>query len=166
MRLISRAQQGAAIQGVQITNMEAQRVSRLLITPDLPGPCTISTAEPVRRGPGSHAFEVSMPVKGARTAVGYMAEPSTRYMTPDYLPKGYVSMGGAGFIYPASRQSGSSYGEGDTVRVELDWDAGEVRFAVNGRAAGKAAWTGSDVAFPAVSMHPGQLELLVTFADA
>ncbi|KAG2449061.1 hypothetical protein HYH02_005810 [Chlamydomonas schloesseri] len=98
-----------------------------------------------------------MPKKGVRTAVGFMETPRNEYMTPDYLRGGYVSYGGAGFIYPAKAMSRASYGEGDTIRCELDWAAARVTFWVNGREAGSAAWRGGSEAYPAVSVFPGDL---------
>ncbi len=100
-----------------------------------------------------------------RTALGYMGmpEPSTRYMTPDYLAKGYASMGGAGFLYPAKATGTATYGEGDTVRCELDFDEGKVFFSVNGKSAGQLPWTGSPVAWPAISVFPGDLDATVAF---
>lgn len=64
--------------------------------PDLPGPCTVSTSTPFS-APGIRGFEVHMPTKQARTAVGLAAEPLIEYMTPSYTRRrDYVSMGGAG----------------------------------------------------------------------
>lgn len=101
--------------------------ARIVVSPTLPGPLTIATAEPLQ-GPGKHAFEVAMPKKGVRTAVGFTESPAEEYMTPDYRrDRGYISMGGAGFIYPAKAMSRATYGEGDTVgrtpicRVAYPW---------------------------------------------
>ncbi|GFH25420.1 B30.2/SPRY domain-containing protein [Haematococcus lacustris] len=65
-------------------------------------PTTVTTQQPVTAA-GVHAFEVVMPVKDAKTAVGFMADPpTTSYMTPTYssMPN-YISMGGAGFVWYA-----------------------------------------------------------------
>lgn len=53
---------------------------------------TISTEEPFRRDQcpkGRVAFEVAMPRKDCRTAVGFVGLPesTSAYLTPDYLPK-------------------------------------------------------------------------------
>lgn len=149
--------------GVSVTAPSA-RQARLVVTRDLQRECTISTQEPVR-APGRHGFSVSMPLKEVRTAVGFLAAPSDQYMTPDFGlgSRGYVSYGGAGFIYPAKRNSGVTYGQGDTVRAELDFDARVVTFWANGRKAGTAPWTGGDEAYPAVSVFPGALRCEVEF---
>ena len=75
-------------------------------------PCTVVTSAPFQ-APGRHSFEVSMPIKDARTAIGFVAQPMATYLTPTYSKQaqGYVSMGGAGFVYPASMASGSCYSE-------------------------------------------------------
>eukprot|EP00198_Chlamydomonas_reinhardtii_P000226 XP_001689561.1 predicted protein [Chlamydomonas reinhardtii] len=86
-----------------------------------------------------------------------METPRQEYMTPDYLRAGYVSYGGAGFIYPAKAMSRASYGEGDTISCQLDFDAGRVTFFVNGQEAGGAPWRGAAEAYPAVSVFPGDL---------
>lgn len=63
----------------------------------------------------------------------------------------------AGFIYPAKAMSRASYGEGDTISCQLDFDAGRVTFFVNGQEAGGAPWRGAAEAYPAVSVFPGDL---------
>ena len=66
-------------------------------------------------------YSVSMPIKDARTAIGYIftKPPVSKYMTPDYINgQGYISMGGAGFIYPSKSRASSGYGKGDVVKVE------------------------------------------------
>jgi hypothetical protein len=137
---------------------------QVLVTRDLPGPCTISTREPVR-GPGKHSFVVSMPNKGVRTALGFLEQPRAEYMTPDYLSgAGYVSYGGAGFIYPAKAMSKATYTEGDSVKCEVCFDSGRVTFWVNGSLAGSAPWRGPAAAYPSVSVFPGDLECNITFS--
>ena len=135
-----------------------------------PSPCTVTTSAPFR-APGCHAFEVAMPIKQARTAVGFVAQPLETYLTPSYTdptgqpgqaPAGYVSMGGAGFIYPVSVAAGSRYGEGDTVRCEVDFDARTIAFFVNGEAAGGAVeWVHGDAAYPAISCEGGTVKCTV-----
>ncbi|KAG2495573.1 hypothetical protein HYH03_006173 [Edaphochlamys debaryana] len=78
-------------------------------------------------------------------------------MTPDYLSSGYVSYGGAGFIYPAKAMSRATYTQGDRVTATLCFDSRRVTFAVNGREAGSAPWRGGDEAYPAISVFPGEL---------
>ncbi|KXZ44099.1 hypothetical protein GPECTOR_74g713 [Gonium pectorale] len=105
-----------------------------------------------------------MPKKGVRTAVGFLENPkSLEYMTPDYLRGGYVSYGGAGFIYPAKQMSRATYGEGDRIKCELCFDSKRVTFWVNGTEAGSAPWRGSAEAYPAISVFPGDLTCDVKF---
>ena len=121
-------------------------------------PCTVSTSMPFQ-APGRHAFEVSMPQKEARTAIGLSADPMATYLTPSYSKqtKRYVSMGGAGFMYPSSRASGARYGEGDMVRVEIDFDCAppSVTFLVNGAQAAVVAWEHGSSAYPCISSEGG-----------
>ncbi len=46
----------------------------------------------------------------------------TTYMTPSYSSSQckYGSLGGAGFVYPATLPGGSKYGRGDVVSCELE----------------------------------------------
>lgn len=95
-----------------------------------------------------------------------MSADSTAYLTPEFRPTvsdsaQYVSFGGAGFVYPSRRRGARGYGEGDTVRTELDLtvsDEGVVRFFVNGEAAGEAPWRGGSSAFPAISSDGGGVQ--------
>ena len=151
------------IRGVSVTG--GGSTQHITFTRDLaPAPCTVTTSAPFS-APGRHAFEVAMPIKQARTAVGFMAQPLETYLTPSYTEAqagGYVSMGGAGFIYPASVASGSRYGEGDTVRCEVDFDARTIAFFVNGEAAGGAVeWVHGDAAYPAISSEGGTVKCMV-----
>lgn len=144
----------------------APKSCRLTFTPELPGPCTVSTAEPFR-GPGTFGFTVVMPTKSARTAIGFMGmePPDERYMTPDFIPSvssgssvkgGYVSMGGAGFIYPSRTQTGCPYGQGDSIRCVIDYDSRLVSFSVNGVHAGAAKLPAScDGVYASVSSEGG-----------
>ncbi len=156
MNFVARGIKGVKIEG-----------SALNFLPTLQGPCTVSTSQPFTP-PGKHAFEVLMPVKDCRTAVGFSSDPPiATYLTPSYTSgrgSPYVSMGGAGFIYPATMVSGSSYGRGDSVRCEVDFEASSVSFYVNGVAAGPAvAWEGGEKAYPSVSSEGGVVECIVSF---
>ncbi|GIL95586.1 hypothetical protein Vretimale_1543, partial [Volvox reticuliferus] len=147
--------------GLKVTSWA--KSCQITVSRELPGPCTISTHEPVC-GPGKHAYEVALPKKSVRTALGFLEQPRTEYMTPDYLAgRGYVSYGGAGFIYPAKTMSKATYTEGDTVRCELCFDSRRVTFWVNGSQAGSAPWHGSSTAYPAISVFPGDVVCNVVF---
>lgn len=127
--------------------------------------CTVYAIDAFR-APGRFFFEVSLPQKSSRTAIGWSASvDSTAYLTPEFRPSAsdtsYASFGGAGFLYPARRRGARGYGEGDTVRAELDLtdggSGGAVRFFVNGDAAGEAPWRGGAAAFPAISSDGGRV---------
>eukprot|EP00199_Chlamydomonas_sp_CCMP681_P005067 CAMPEP_0119116260 /NCGR_PEP_ID=MMETSP1180-20130426/52186_1 /TAXON_ID=3052 ORGANISM="Chlamydomonas cf sp, Strain CCMP681" /NCGR_SAMPLE_ID=MMETSP1180 /ASSEMBLY_ACC=CAM_ASM_000741 /LENGTH=111 /DNA_ID=CAMNT_0007105387 /DNA_START=97 /DNA_END=432 /DNA_ORIENTATION=- len=111
-----------------------------------------------------------MPIKAAKVALGWMAAPLTNdYMTPTYSASAnYISMGGAGFIYPACRPGGSKYGQSDIIRTEIDLDEqgkGTVRFFVNGAPAGEADWK-LGAAYPAFSCEHGEVVCEVSRCDA
>lgn len=72
-------------------SLRAYRV-QVKVGRSLRGPVTVSTQEPFRREQfpkGRVAFEVAMPRKDCRTAVGFVGLPesTSAYLTPDYLPK-------------------------------------------------------------------------------
>lgn len=61
-------------------------------------------------------------MKGARTAIGLSSSPISTYLTPDFTiapHPSYLSMGGAGFIYPSKNRARRGYAEGDVVKVNL-----------------------------------------------
>jgi hypothetical protein len=60
-------------------------------------------------------------------------------------------MGGAGFIYPSKASALKGYGEGDSVKTEIDFIANRVRFWVNDELVGETPWEGGDVAYLAIS---------------
>eukprot|EP00955_Chlamydomonas_euryale_P038179 351017-Chlamydomonas_euryale.AAC.9 len=55
------------------------------------------------------------------------------------------------------RASSGRYGEGDTVRCELDFDAASVTFLVNGTRVGSAPWPHGARAWPAISSEGGEV---------
>ena len=113
---------------------------------------------------------MALPRKASRTAIGWAASTdSTAYLTPEFRAASggggdYVSFGGAGFIYPARKRGARGYGEGDTVRTELelkDAGLGAVRFYVNGVEAGCAPWSGGATVYAAVSSEGAGVECVV-----
>jgi hypothetical protein len=108
-----------------------------------------------------------MPIKDARTAIGYIftKPPVSKYMTPDYINgQGYISMGGAGFIYPSKSRASSGYGKGDVVKVEIDWIQNSIRFYVNNNIVGtKNIDSSIDIAYPGISSEGGVVECIVSF---
>lgn len=77
--------------------------------------------------------------------------------------QGYVSFGGAGYIYPAKASAKRGYAEGDRIKCQLDWEKQHVEFFVNAQQVGIGDWDGSDVAFPAISVFPGDLQADISF---
>jgi hypothetical protein len=144
----------------------------VVFTAGLPTPLTVSSSQPFRRRPnGVSVFHVKLPVKQAKTAIGvqFSDKPSTNYLTPSYDPSNsqYVSMGGAGFIYPKSTLSRGKYGAGDSVCIKLDWDAQEVTFAVNdGPVCGKTTLDPSvNFAYPSISSEGGEVVCEVRLSE-
>ncbi len=87
------------------------------------------------------------------------------YLTPSYGAKDYISMGGAGYIYPESRLcKGCSYGEGDTVEVRINFDRKTVSFSVVGSSQeASVPWSFGDEAFMAFSSEGGPVNAIVSF---
>ena len=108
-----------------------------------------------------------MPIKDARTAIGYIftKPPISSYMTPDYINgQGYISMGGAGFIYPSKSRASSGYGKGDSVNVEIDWNQNLIKFYVNNNVVGTKNFDSTiNFAYPGISSEGGVVECNVSF---
>jgi hypothetical protein len=101
-----------------------------------------------------------MPIKKAKMAVGFRSscdEPtSTAYLTPSYgMKEGYVSMGGMGFVYPATRGTGCHYGEGEGIDIELDFKTRKVIFRTRNGQEAEEIWSYGDTAFLAISSEGG-----------
>lgn len=126
----------------------------------LPHPITITSVIPLSLKSGRSGYHVEMPVKNAKTAVGLRSsshEPtSTSYLTPSYgMTDGYVSMGGAGFIYPVTKGTECRYGEGDWIKVELDWTSRRLIFKTSNGQEAEEAWPYGNDAFLAISSEGG-----------
>uniref|UniRef100_A0A7S0S1D6 B30.2/SPRY domain-containing protein n=1 Tax=Chlamydomonas leiostraca TaxID=1034604 RepID=A0A7S0S1D6_9CHLO len=132
-------------------------------------PCTVMPLDPV--APGSHAYEVVMPVKQGRTSLGWQpTRDNTVYMMSDYREpdKKYVSYGGMGFMYPMKKVGSQKYAVGDRVRVELDLSpdgTGTARYSVNGKFSGEHPWTLGPQAYPAFSCESGETVMDVTWVS-
>ena len=131
----------------------------LEFTSSLKHPITITSIIPLTAaGKGKAGYRISMPVKKAKTAVGLRAssESTSQYLTPSYeMSEGYVSMGGAGFIYPSSRATGCRYGEGDSIEIEVDWMTRMVFFRTSNGQEAQEEWLYGDSAFLAISSDGG-----------
>jgi hypothetical protein len=112
---------------------------------------------------GQHSFEVYMKDKHVKTAVGVLSEgKTTEYMRDDPIPETHVSFGGAGWIHPKEIAASGKYGQGDRVKVEVDFNAQKIKFYVNGSCVGEDEWK-IPQSFPAVSFDGGPCEVEVSF---
>mmetsp|Transcript_40375 Transcript_40375/g.59447 ORF Transcript_40375/g.59447 Transcript_40375/m.59447 type:complete len:154 (+) Transcript_40375:140-601(+) len=133
--------------------------ARVLFGEAFQGPATVFAEKSVSQ---NASFSVHMPVKASRTAIGWCsATECDKYLTPDYRSSAhphYVSIGGAGYIYPSKNRASKGYGEGDTVRTEIDFANNLVRFWVNGDHVGETPWNGGDVAYAAISSQGNRVD--------
>lgn len=136
---------------------------------------TLTTSVPFRRSDSNTAtFSVKFNRKEKKTAIGFSAvqPPVDTYLIPDYYPGGdYISMGGAGFIYPMRNSASRGYKEGDLITVQLDFTAGTIAFSVNGAHVGSSPWPSitSDSskveAYPFISCEGGLLDMDIWSGD-
>ena len=128
---------------------------------------TLTTSNSFLRSDSNTAkFSVKFEKKEMKTAIGFstVQPPVDTYLTPDFHSGGeYVSMGGAGFIYPLKNSACRGYKEGDTVTVELDFTSGIISFSVNGDKVGSTAWhfENTKEVFPFISCEGGLLEMSI-----
>jgi hypothetical protein len=118
------------------------------------------------------SFSVQFVQKDAKTAIGVATfqppQGQYTYLTPDSFgasPPGevYVTMGGAGFIYPQKKSATRGYKNGDTVKVEVDFAKSEVQFSVNNEAVGSAPFkSGATAAYPVISCEAGPIDMVIT----
>ena len=150
-----------AISGVSVSNNVVR------FTKDITESLTVSTLEAFKRSTKINSFSVYLPIKDARTAIGYSftKPPVSKYMTPDYISgQGYISMGGAGFIYPSKSRASAGYGKGDTVKAEINWNENLVNFYINNVMVGtKSIDSSIDFAYPSISSESGLVECSVSF---
>lgn len=101
--------------------------------------------------------------KRRKTAVGVLSQAQTcEYMRDTPIGEPHLSYGGAGWIHPKEIKAGLTYGQGDSVKVEVDFDKSCVRFYVNEHFSGEDEWTEA-VAYPAVSVDGGPCTVDVSF---
>jgi hypothetical protein len=66
---------------------------------------------------------------------------SDTYLIPGYYSGSqYISMGGAGFMFPLRTSASRGYKDGDLVTVQLDFPAGTITFSLNGVQVGATPW--------------------------
>lgn len=137
--------------------------SLIQFTRQISQPLTISLMTPVKRS--SSLSEVKYTVKfvkkESRTAIGFLSKPVGEYMTPDYLTDPtikYVSIGGAGYIYPNRKSASRGYQNGDSVTSAIDFQQNKVSFMVNDKLVGTADWSPTnDNAYFSISCEPGDV---------
>jgi SPRY domain len=128
---------------------------------------TLSTTQSFLRSESNTAkFSVKFDKKEKKTAIGFSAvqPPVDTYLTPEFHSGGaYISMGGAGFIYPLKTSASRGYMEGDTVTVQLDFTSRIISFSVNGDNVGSTSWhfENTKEVFPFISCEGGLLEMSV-----
>ena len=141
---------------VIVSDTQQKRLTLTTSTPFLRADCNIAT------------FSVKFNKKDKKTAIGFSAvqPPTDTYLIPDYYTGGqYISMGGAGFLYPMKTSASRGYKEGDLVTVRLDFSAGTITFSVNGVQVGSTPWPSSSTdqsilcAYPFVSAEGGLLDM-------
>ena len=129
---------------------------------------TLTTSVPFYRSDGNLAtFSVKFNKKQRKTAIGFSTTrpPTDTYLIPDYYSSGgYVSMGGAGFLYPMRTSASRGYKEGDLVTAEINFAAAMITFSVNGARVGSAPWPSADAsssmiseAYPFISCEGGAI---------
>lgn len=133
---------------------------------------TLTTSKPFLRSDSNVAtFSVKFDKKQRKTAIGFSSTqpPTDTYLIPDYYSgDGYISMGGAGFIYPMRTSASRGYKEGDTVTAQINFEAAMITFSVNGARVGSAPWPSKDVpssmikeAYPFISCEGGAITMEV-----
>lgn len=144
--------------------------SLIQFTTQIKQPLTISLSTPVRRSSSLSVirYTVKFLKKESRTAIGFLSRPVNEYMTPDYLTDStvhYVSMGGAGYIYPTRKSASRGYQNGDSVTTAIDFQQNKVSFAVNEKLVGIADWNPTcDDAYFSISCEPG--DVLVDISES
>ena len=141
------------------TTVTGQQADRLTLTTQVPF---------MRKDSNTATFSVKFNIKEKKTAIGFSATqpPIDTYLIPDYYSKrDYISMGGAGFLYPMRTSASRGYKEGDLVTVQLNFSNAIISFFVNGDPVGSTPWPSSppsvniEEAYPFVSCEGGLLDM-------
>ena len=133
---------------------------------------TLTTSTPFIRSDSNLAtFSVKFDKKQRKTAIGFSSTqpPTDTYLIPDYYSgNGYISMGGAGFIYPMRTSASRGYKEGDTVTAQINFEAAMITFSVNGARVGSSPWPSKESssslieeAYPFISCEGGAITMEV-----
>ena len=150
-------------QGIELNGLSVK------FTKLIKNPLTTSVTIPIRRSSSQIEecqYTVNFKIKNSRTAIGFLSKPTNDYMTPQYMTDAniyYISMGGAGYIYPKCKSATRGYSNGDSVSVQLDFQQNIVKFFVNGDYVGSDDWKPSiDDAYFSISSEPGDVEVTVS----
>lgn len=148
--------QNVVSSGIKVTLIRAQKTR-----------VTLTATQPFLRSDNSIAkFSVKFDKKEKKTAIGFstVQPPVDTYLTPEFHSGGeYVSMGGAGFMYPLKTSASRGYKEGDTVTVQLDFSSRIISFSVNGDNVGSTPWhfENTKEVYPFISCEGGLLEMSI-----
>lgn len=136
---------------------------------------TLTTQVPyLRKDSNTATFSVKFNIKEKKTAIGFSVTqpPIDTYLIPDhYSERDYISMGGAGFLYPMRTSATRGYKEGDLVTVKLNFSNATISFFVNGDPVGSTPWPSSsssvmiEEAYPFVSCEGGLLDMDIWSED-
>eukprot|EP01036_Dinobryon_divergens_P027382 gene27382-36149_t len=162
--------------GIAVTRIDGTNSPfRIHFPRSLSVPISLSSTQPVRRILGSSntisnkwVFKVHLPIKEQKTAIGWVFQdpPTEQYLTPDYVKPSstssgteeYISMGGAGFIYPSKRRASKGYAVMDTIETTLDFSSNEISYAVNGQVVHTIPIPSHiDLAYPTISSDGGEV---------
>jgi len=162
--------------GIAATRVDGTLSFKIQFPRSLSVPISLSSTKPVCRkiptvGSCKWTFRVNLPVKEQKTAIGWIFQdpPTTKYLTPDHVniqplstsssnEATYISMGGAGFIYPSKRRASRGYAVNDTVETTLDFSSNEVSFSVNGQVVYTTTLSPQiDFAYPTISSDGGEV---------
>ena len=78
----------------------------------------------------------------------------------------FVSFGGAGFIHPKEVPSDQGYGQGDIVKVQVDFQKSpqeRIEFLVNGKVVGVTGWSYEQAYFALSLDANGEAEFDIKF---
>ena len=162
--------------GIAATRVDGTLSFKIQFPRSLSVPISLSSTKPVCRniptvGSCKWTFRVNLPVKEQKTAIGWIFQdpPTTKYLTPDHVnieplstsssnEATYISMGGAGFIYPSKSRASRGYAVTDTVETTLDFSSCEISFSVNGQVVYTTTLSAEiDFAYPTISSNGGEV---------
>ena len=174
--------------GIAVTRIDGiNSPFRIHFPRSLSAPISLSSTNPVCRVAGSSTtisnkwiFRVHLPIKEQKTAIGWVFQdpPTDQYLTPEYIKpsssssgdsgtEAYISMGGAGFIYPSKQRASRGYAVTDTIETTLDFSSNEVSFKVNGQVVYTATISPHiELAYPTISSDGGEVVAIASVENS